>query len=158
MVIIGMDYIPDLISKEGGYIRTGSRTPMQWNNEKNHGFSKNDIPYLPTDIREGSPTVESQINNEKSLLSFVRELILLHKTNSALWAEAEFDVLETGYPFVFKRFTDKNCLIIVINPSDKNCTYNIISECKVLLSQNVKMAENKFFMNGVSFVVAEITT
>jgi len=36
---IGMDYIPGLPSKEGGYIRTGSRTPMQWNGNKNHGFS-----------------------------------------------------------------------------------------------------------------------
>ena len=27
---IGMRYIPDMISVEGGYERTGSRTPMQW--------------------------------------------------------------------------------------------------------------------------------
>ena len=57
---IGMDYIEGLPSKEGGYIRTGCRTPMQWNDEKNHGFSESDTPYLPTDGREGAPTVEAQ--------------------------------------------------------------------------------------------------
>lgn len=31
---IGMDYIPGLPSKESGYIRIGSITPMQWNGEK----------------------------------------------------------------------------------------------------------------------------
>jgi len=34
-----MRYQGDLVSKEGGYSRTGSRTPMQWNSEKNLGFS-----------------------------------------------------------------------------------------------------------------------
>jgi maltose alpha-D-glucosyltransferase/alpha-amylase len=36
---IGMRYIPGLASKEGGYDRTGSRTPMQWDNGPNAGFS-----------------------------------------------------------------------------------------------------------------------
>ena len=35
---IGMRYL-DVPTKEGGYFRTGSRTPMQWNDKKNHGFS-----------------------------------------------------------------------------------------------------------------------
>lgn len=35
---IGMRYLP-LKSKEGGYQRTGSRTPMQWGGGKNLGFS-----------------------------------------------------------------------------------------------------------------------
>ena len=46
---IGMRYIP-LKSRDGGYHRTGSRTPMQWNNGKNLGFSNTDGElYLPVD-------------------------------------------------------------------------------------------------------------
>ena len=153
---IGMDYIPGLLSKEGGYIRTGSRTPMQWNNEKNHGFSSSDCPYLETDNRDGSPTVEEQINNHDSLLSFVNRLIFLHKNNPALWAEAEFEALEIGYPFVFKRFTEGNSLFIAINPSEKNCICDMPYEYEVVLSQNARISENKLFLNSISFMIAKI--
>ncbi len=36
---IGMRYLPGLASKEGGYGRTGSRTPMQWGDGPNADFS-----------------------------------------------------------------------------------------------------------------------
>lgn len=35
---IGMEYIPDMPSKEGGFTRTGSRTPMQWKKGKSRIF------------------------------------------------------------------------------------------------------------------------
>ncbi|MCD8021917.1 MAG: glycosylase, partial [Lachnospiraceae bacterium] len=35
---IGMRYL-DVMTKEGGYARTSSRTPMQWDGGKNDGFS-----------------------------------------------------------------------------------------------------------------------
>ena len=55
---IGMRY-RNLPGKEGGYTRTGSRTPMQWDNSANHGFSQAaaDALYLPVDEREDAPTV-----------------------------------------------------------------------------------------------------
>lgn len=37
---IGMRYQKGIVSKEGGYSRTGSRTPMQWNSGKNLGFQQ----------------------------------------------------------------------------------------------------------------------
>ena len=46
---IGMRYLRGLRSKEGGYNRTGSRTPMQWTDAPNAGFSTADTEdlYLP---------------------------------------------------------------------------------------------------------------
>lgn len=35
---IGMKYQENLVSKEGGFSRTGSRTPMQWNSGKTSAF------------------------------------------------------------------------------------------------------------------------
>ena len=58
---IGMRYMEGLVSKEGGYDRTGSRTPMQWTRGTNCGFS--DAPadrlYLPMDASPDAPTVEA---------------------------------------------------------------------------------------------------
>lgn len=55
---IGMRYLP-LPTKEGGYFRTGSRTPMQWDNSANKGFSTAaaDKLYLPVDDAADAPTV-----------------------------------------------------------------------------------------------------
>ena len=36
---IGMRYVENLHSVEGGYGRTGSRSPMQWDHTTNAGFS-----------------------------------------------------------------------------------------------------------------------
>ena len=58
---IGMRYVTGLISKEGGYGRTGSRTPMQWNSSVNAGFSKakSELLYLPPDSSPDHPFFDS---------------------------------------------------------------------------------------------------
>jgi maltose alpha-D-glucosyltransferase/alpha-amylase len=115
---IGMSYIEGLISKEGGYSRTGTRTPMQWNNNKNFGFStaESDKLYLPVDKSNDAPTVENQSNRKDSLLQTVKDIIKLRKTNESLQADCEFGVLyaeREKYPFIYKRGE----FIIGVNPS-----------------------------------------
>ena len=44
---IAMRYL-DLDSVEGGYNRTGSRSPMQWDRGKNYGFSAAEADQLYT--------------------------------------------------------------------------------------------------------------
>ncbi len=152
---IGMDFIEGLPSKEGGYIRTGARTPMQWNNGKNHGFSTSDTPYLPTDSREDAPTVEAQENDENSLLLFTKKLIALHKDNTTLHAEADLNILMSGYPFVYERMADGKKLFIALNPSQYVHRYDAPKLGKILLNQNVERNENQLIMKGVSFIIAE---
>lgn len=152
---IGMDYIPGLPSKEGGYIRTGSRTPMQWNADKNHGFSQSDDPYLPTDNRTGAPTVQAQLSDEGSLLLFVKELITLHRKETALHADADMNILLASYPFVFERTNGNKRLFIAINPSGSRLCYSMPKLGKTLIRQNVAIKDNELVMDGVSFIVAE---
>ncbi len=152
---IGMDYIEGLPSKEGGYVRTGARTPMQWNNDKNHGFSTSDTPYLPTDSREGAPTVEAQEKDENSVLSFVKKLIDLRKETTALHADGDFNILMPGYPFVYERMADGKKLFIAINPSQYPHCYDAPKFSKILFSQNVEQKGEQIIMNGVSFIIAQ---
>ena len=118
---IGMRYRTDLISKEGGYARTGSRTPMQWSREKNMGFSDcdEDMLYLPIDKSEGSPTVEDQQGNPDSIYENIKALIALRKNNPSLANDSEIEVVygkSHEFPFVYKRgeFT------AFFNPSDED--------------------------------------
>lgn len=153
---IGMDFIEGLPSKEGGYVRTGSRTPMQWNDEKNHGFSSSDTPYLPTDPRLGAPTVAAQERDPESVLSFVKELIALHRMHPSLWAGAGFEVLFSGYPFVYTRSEGNEKLLIALNPSRYRKIYAVSNLGRVLLRQNVVVEEAQLILNGFSILVAEI--
>ncbi|WP_026507650.1 alpha-amylase family glycosyl hydrolase [Butyrivibrio sp. MC2013] len=119
---IGMRYL-NLPTKEGGYGRTGSRTPMQWKKGKNLGFSDaspSDI-YLPVDWRDDAPTVEEEEKDPSSLLNTVRSVLKLRADNEDLQSDGSFESLyakEGQRPFAYKR----GGFIIVINPSGQEET------------------------------------
>ena len=91
---IGMRYLP-LPTKEGGYFRTGSRTPMQWDGTANHGFSTAaaDALYLPVDTADDAPTVEAQQADPNSLLHAVKGLLAFRHAHRDLDSDASFKVL-----------------------------------------------------------------
>ena len=72
-----------LANKDGGYQRVGSRTPMQWDHSINDGFSKAKELYLPVNTASDI-TVEDNLNDEKSLYYFVKELIKIRQNNEDL--------------------------------------------------------------------------
>ncbi|MCD8068850.1 MAG: DUF3459 domain-containing protein [Lachnospiraceae bacterium] len=114
---IGMRYL-DVPTKEGGYQRTGSRTPMQWNGGKNAGFSicPVDTLYLPVDTAPDAPNVAAQEADENSLLNTVKALLRLRHEEEELQADAAFEVVyaESGkLPFVYRR----GDIVIALNPS-----------------------------------------
>jgi glycosidase len=118
----GMRYIPDMVSREGGYARTGSRTPMQWNNGPSAGFSsaEKDRLYLPPDTRRDRPTVEKQARDPGSLLNHVRRLIALRKRYPALQADGALiplPVEKNQHHFTYLRQAADERFLIVVNPS-----------------------------------------
>ncbi|XHR27399.1 MAG: alpha-amylase family glycosyl hydrolase [Chthoniobacteraceae bacterium] len=121
---IGMRQIPGLISKEGGYSRTGARTPMQWDGSANAGFSTGDAArlYLPIDPDPARPNVADEEADPASLLNLIRALGRLRKEHRALWADAAFIPLyaEPGqYPLVYERAFGGRRLLVAINPADR---------------------------------------
>lgn len=92
---IGMQY-RELPTREGGYHRTGSRTPMQWTSKRNKGFSsvrKAEKLYLPVEPEEDAPNVADQEKEPESLLSYVKQLIALRHAHPALQADGHFEFL-----------------------------------------------------------------
>ncbi|MBE5997017.1 MAG: glycosylase [Lachnospiraceae bacterium] len=115
---IGMRYLADLPTKEGGYTRTGTRTPMQWDrNRSNFGFSEADADklYLPQDPAEDAPDAASQAEDPDSLLNTVKAVLKLRHEYEDLQADAPFTVIlaEKGKPFIYRR----GSLILAVNPS-----------------------------------------
>lgn len=115
---IGMRYIEGLPTREGGYYRTGTRTPMQWTKGKNMGFSEAEEKdlYLPVDPAPDAPDLEIQMDDPSSLYCRVRDLIRLRHKYPELQSDAAFGVLyaeEKKNPFVYRR----GSMIIALNPS-----------------------------------------
>ena len=83
---IGMRYIEGLTSKEGGYNRTGARSPMQWDDSKNAGFSTADADklYIPIDPDTMRPTAKAQMADMDSLRTEVKKLIAVRQAHKPL--------------------------------------------------------------------------
>lgn len=161
---IGMRYIKNLPSKEGGYDRTGTRTPMQWNKSTNAGFSSaaSNKLYLPVDPSKKRPSVETQDSNRSSLLTHVRKLIALRKNNRALQADGSIIPIHSKSkqsPFVYLREYKKERFLVAINPSLLEVEVNInkikINDDMLKIGDGIKCVDSKnsttLKMGGVSY-------
>lgn len=166
---IGMRYQRELFSKEGGYDRTGSRTPMQWSAGRNADFSTGKATdlYLPVDARAGRPTVAGQDADPKSLLNQVRGLVALRKATPALGADGEFVPLfakSQKYPLVYLRRMGRQRIVVAINPCAKPVTASFKAPasdsprqlCGHGVELNSRAGRYTAQMSGVSFGVWEL--
>ena len=89
--------------KDGGYQRTGTRTPMIWNNKEiNHGFSKTKGElYLPF-YSENKISVEDAEKDNNSLLNFIRKMIEIRKNNEELTGNS-LEISNNGRVITIKR-------------------------------------------------------
>ena len=156
---IGMRYLP-LPTKEGGYFRTGSRTPMQWDGGKNLGFSTAEASqlYLPVDPAEDAPTVAAQQDDPDSLLNTVRALLAFRHSYEDLDSDAPFEVLfapraeEGQRPFAYRRGE----LICAVNPAHDSAELplNLADGVQPLFTLGGGGIQNgTLYLEGQSFVV-----
>ena len=127
---IGMRYLEGLKSVEGGYSRTGSRSPMQWDGGKNAGFSTADAEklYIPVDPDENRPTVEAQKKDEQSLRSEVKRLIALRMRYRALQSSGEIQFVSNGAagkPLAYIRSRGEERILVIINPTKDQQTMRL---------------------------------
>ncbi|WP_167955696.1 alpha-amylase family glycosyl hydrolase [Anaerosporobacter faecicola] len=127
---IGMQYVENLQSVEGGFSRTGARTPMQWGDGVNDGFStaSPDKLYIPMDTNEQRPTVKKQEEDPDSLLHHVQALTKIRLENEALQSNATiaFEYVEDhAYPLVYRRDGKTQQVLVAINPSGQEVTCKI---------------------------------
>ncbi len=150
---IGMPY-ENIPSKDGGYVRTGSRTPMRWSREENAGFSAAEeknlyLPLLPCDP---SVNAEDEARDPGSLYRCVRELLALRREKPCLGADASFETLNEGYPLIMSR--GNGAFFAFINPSVRR--YRVRAAVTSLLSSlHAEVRAEEIILDGVSYVWAE---
>ena len=154
---IGMRYLPGMPDVEGAicnpaYNRAGCRTPMQWDDTANAGFStaSADALYLPIDPDETRPTVQAQLADPGSLMHLIRELLRLRRDEPALGGRAPTTPLHAGYPLAYRRGDEH---LIVINPTvhAQSITLPELDGAELLLGEGAGVDGDRVSLAGCGF-------
>ena len=130
--------------------RDNVRTPMQWNDHKNSGFTTGK-PWIPVCANYKEVNVAQQTQDENSVYHFYKSLIKLRKNSdySEVIQNGQFVLLEPEHKhlFVYERFDDSKRIIIIVNYGNQNTNYHIqrkvirmvISNAQMIISQNLQL-------------------
>ena len=137
---IGMKYLEGLKSVEGGYGRTGSRSPMQWDDTANAGFSaaSPEKLYIKIDPDKNRPTAKKAMADENSLYNEIKKLIEIRQETPALQSNGKIKFVyakENAYPLAYIRSAENERILVVINPSDRQCGFEIDESAKKVIYQ-----------------------
>jgi len=110
--------------------RDNSRTPMQWNNEENAGFTGGK-PWFPVNPNYKEINVADQQEDEHSVLNFYKSLIQLKKS-ADIYTYGQFDLVDADNPniFAYSRTLNNDKVLIVGNLTDKVSQLNIDIDVK----------------------------
>jgi oligo-1,6-glucosidase len=125
------------IEKEKQTSRENSRTPFQWNDTKNAGFTTGK-PWLKVNPNYKTVNEEAENKDPNSTLNYFRQLVKLRKENPVL-VYGKFDLVDAENPnvFAYTRELKGVKLLIILNFTDKNATLKIdldLKNAKLILS------------------------
>ena len=111
--------------------RDNSRTPMQWDDTKNAGFSENDETWFAVNSNYKYINVKNQEDDENSILNFYKKMIKLRKENEALiYGKCNLLMKYDESIYAYERVLGDDRFIIMCNLSDEKALYyqKLISE------------------------------
>lgn len=143
------------------YSRDNARTPVQWNDSANAGFTSGN-PWLPLNPNYKEINVASQENDPNSLLSFYKELIALRKNpeykETVVYGELIPYLEEQHNLMSYYRKGDKT-LLVLGNFQKEPQTVKLPSAChKVLLNNypELNISDDSVILDNYQAVVIEL--
>lgn len=144
------------------YSRDNARTPMQWNQEENAGFTQG-IPWLEVNPNYKRINVESQIKEEASVYCFYKQLIALRKHPEYQNTFVYGDFISKAEPeknlMAYLRKDEKKTLFVAANYQAQPQEVSLPGTVNKILMTNDRQPEiegNKMKLSGYQAVVAEI--
>lgn len=144
--------------------RDKARTPMQWDDTENAGFSKT-APWLPVNESYKSLNVESQLKEKSSILNFYKRLIEVRKKYKSLSIGTWFPIANGSKNIlVYKRCYGKEEVIIILNFSFLRNSFSCqeLNSASVIVSthkkENTRIETNHIILQPYEASVLQIQT
>ncbi|SCM92173.1 Trehalose-6-phosphate hydrolase [Bacillus mycoides] len=105
--------------------RDNSRTPMQWNEEENSGFTTS-TPWISVAENFKEINVEKALEDRESVFYHYKKLIELRKKYDVI-TEGKYDVLDGNHPkiWAYTRTVKNEVLLVVSNFYGEEVTYSV---------------------------------
>jgi len=105
--------------------RDGERTPMQWNDAPNAGFTQG-TPWLPLPPSYKTHNVAAELKDPNSILNFYKQLLALRRRSPAL-LDGDYIAINKDDPNVlsYLRRTATQTVLVVLNVSSVPQTVNV---------------------------------
>ena len=102
--------------------RDNARTPMQWDDSKNAGFTTG-TPWIKVNSNYQTVNAKQQVGNPDSVFSYYKKLIQLrHENEIVVYGDYELLVPESEELFIYKRSLGQDRLMVLCNFSQQNCS------------------------------------
>ncbi|WP_225999782.1 alpha,alpha-phosphotrehalase [Paenibacillus sp. BJ-4] len=103
--------------------RDNSRTPMQWDNTPNAGFTTG-TPWIKVDERYPQINVQAQLEDPDSIYHHYRKLIRLRKTVQVI-TDGDYQRLDDAHPqvYAYQRSNAQETLVVISNFSGQNAQF-----------------------------------
>lgn len=98
--------------------RDNARTPMQWDDSKNAGFTTG-TPWLKVNSNYPEVNAKAQVNDPDSVFSYYKKLIRLrHENEIIVYGDYELLEAESEETFIYKRTYENEHLMVLCNFAD----------------------------------------
>ncbi|WP_280770277.1 alpha-glucosidase [Salipaludibacillus daqingensis] len=120
--------------------RDNSRTPMQWTDETNAGFTTGK-PWLKVNPNYKEINVEKQLEDNNSILHFYKKMIQLKK-NHDIFTYGSYDLLlaDDEQIFSYKRELNGEIAVIITNLTSENAKWVAEDDSQPLSSEQLALA------------------
>ncbi|MFO1431653.1 MAG: alpha-amylase family glycosyl hydrolase [Candidatus Competibacteraceae bacterium] len=113
--------------------RDVARTPMQWDNSNNAGFTTGE-PWLPVASDYRAINVAFERDDPRSLLNLYQRLLELRKSEPALTAGSYVPVERQAPVVAYRRETEDQRLLVLLNLSANEFSFGFGGSGRILLS------------------------
>lgn len=143
------------------FSRDNARTPFQWDNSINAGFTKG-TPWLQVNENYKEINAKLQIDDKDSVLSFYKKLINLRKSNEykevVVYGEFIPDLEVYDNVIAFYRKGTNKCLMVIINYQNKEQIINFNKTYKILINnyKDLKFVNNELMLKPYQGIIIEI--
>ena len=115
--------------------RDNSRTPMQWSDESNGGFSTCEHTWMKVNPNYKQINVKEQEKDDSSILNYYRLMIDLRQKNKT-FINGAYELCDANDEriYMYKRLDEKATFTVVVNLSEESKAFEEISLGRCVLS------------------------